>query len=93
MVNYSGHECKKCGIVFESNCMEDYAYKVKTKEGRFYFCSYKCYNEYLKEREKCWKDRHAEDFENRIEHKKISLYTAYRYQQREKTDGLHLWFR
>lgn len=92
MVESLFYKCKTCGEKFEILCENDYVYKVR-KDKTDYFCSYKCYNEFLKEREKRWKDRHAEDFEDRIEHKKISLYTAYRYQQREKTDGLHLWFR
>ena len=79
--------CAECKQDFE--CSPVNKYKLNRIDGVKRFCSYKCYNAYLKREEERWQMRHKKDFEDTPEKKReISLYTAYRYARRRQRAGL-----
>lgn len=86
-LGYNTCKCAECGEDFE--CSTITKYKLNRNYGKIYFCSYKCYNAFLKREEEQWKTRHEEDFAD-IPEKTISLYTAYRYARRKQRADLEL---
>lgn len=89
MFGYHTCLCAECKKTFDCSVINKY--KVREIDGFKRFCSYKCYNAYLKKKEEIWYNRHKADFEDTPEKKKeISLYTAYRYARRRQRIGLDL---